>query len=143
MFASGAMIVTFALTIYNQVKTNKPTEISGIVFTKGDSTTPIDAIVSISSPIQAQTETDSNGRFKFKVQNLQSDTFLLIVQDKATKIISKQTEYVSSWKGRTDIIVLSRSVIPETTRSSVAATPGRASRKKRSGLNKTLRRIFN
>ncbi len=144
MFASLAMLITFSITIYNQFKTSKPTEISGIVSTTSDSTMPIDAIVRISSPIQAQTETDSNGRFKFKVQDLQSDTFLLIVQNKRTNVISKQTEYVNASKGRTDIIVISRPIISDVTSNMKTSTiPTRRSHKKRSGLNKTLRRIFN
>ena len=66
----------------------------------------VDAVVRISSPIQAQTETDSKGHFKFKVPNLQSDTFLLIVQNKRTNTIAKQNEYVNASQGRTDIQVL-------------------------------------
>ena len=79
MFATIATVVTFSITVYNQFKTKKATEISGIVSVNKDFAKPVDAIVRISSPIQAQTETDSKGRFKFKLENLQSDTFLLIV----------------------------------------------------------------
>jgi hypothetical protein len=62
--------------------------------------------VKISSPIQAQTETDSRGRFKFKLENLQSDTFLLIIQNKKTYAVAKQNEYVNASSGRTDIVVV-------------------------------------
>jgi predicted lipase len=106
MFATIAAIVTFSITVYNQFKTNKATEISGIVSVNKDFAKPVDAIVRISSPIQAQTETDSKGRFKFRLENLQSDTFLLIVQNKKTNTVAKQNEYVNASRGRTDIVVV-------------------------------------
>jgi hypothetical protein len=106
IFATVATIITFTITLYNQFKTSKTTEISGIVAANRDFTAPVDAVVRISSPIQATTETDSRGRFKFKFQNLQSDTFLLIVQNKRTNTITKQNEYVNASNGRTDILVL-------------------------------------
>lgn len=108
IFATIAAVITFSITLYNQFKSNKTTEISGIVSANKDLATPIpvDAIVRISSPIQAQTETDSRGRFKFKFENMQSDTFLLIVQNKRTNTITKQNEYVNARQGRTDIVVL-------------------------------------
>ena len=104
IFATVAAVITFSLTMYNQFKSVKSTEISGRVSNK-DADAPVDAIVRISSPIQAQTETDSRGRFKFKLQNLQSDTFLLIVQNKKNNIVTKQNEYVNASSGRTDIEV--------------------------------------
>ena len=67
---------------------------------------PVDAVVKIISPVQSQTETDSKGRFKFKLPNLQSDTFLLIIQNKKTNIETKQNEYVDASDGRKDIYVL-------------------------------------
>ena len=106
MIATFITIITFFITLYNQFKTNKTTEISGLVAADKDTPTPVDAVVRISSPIQAQTETDSKGRFKFKIQNLQSDTFLLVVQNKRNNIITKQNEYVNASHGRTDIVVL-------------------------------------
>ena len=106
MIATVITIVTFSITLYNQFKTSKTTEISGLVSADKEVPTPVDAIVRISSPIQAQTETDSKGRFKFKIQNLQSDTFLLVVQNKRTNTVTKQNEYVNASHGRTDIIVL-------------------------------------
>jgi hypothetical protein len=106
IIATVITTVTFSITLYNQFKTSKTTEISGFVSADRDIPTPVDAIVRISSPIQAQTETDGKGRFKFKIQNLQSDTFLLVVQNKRTNIITKQNEYVSASSGRTDIMVL-------------------------------------
>lgn len=106
IFATTAAVVTFLITIYNQFKSNRATEISGIVAADKNFTKPVDAVVRISSPIQAQTETDSRGRFKFKLDNLQSDTFLLIVQNKRTNTITKQNEFVSASHGRTDIVVL-------------------------------------
>jgi len=106
MFATIAAVITFFITLYNQFKTSRATEISGIVSSNRENTAPVDAIVKISSPIQAQTETDSRGRFKFKLANLQSDTFLLIVQNKKTNTITKQNEYVNASQGRTDILVL-------------------------------------
>src|ERR1700733_9807415 len=101
MIATIITIVTFSITLYNQFKTSKTTEISGLVSADKEVPTPVDAIVRISSPIQAQTETDSKGRFKFKIQNLQSDTFLLVVQNKRTNSITKQNEYVNTSHGRT------------------------------------------
>ncbi len=106
IFATVAAVITFTITLYNQFKTAKTTEISGIVSANKDGIAPVDAVVRISSPIQAQTETDSKGRFKFKFQNIQSDTFLLIVQDKRTNTVTKQNEYVNATHGRTDILVL-------------------------------------
>ncbi len=106
MFATIAAVVTFSITVYNQFKTSKATKISGILSANKDLAKPVDAIVRISSPIQAQTETDSKGRFKFKLLNLQSDTFLLIVQNKKTNTVAKQNEYVNASMGRTDIVVL-------------------------------------
>jgi hypothetical protein len=106
LIATTITVVTFFITLFNQFKTSKTTEISGLVSANKDIPTPVDAIVRISSPIQAQTETDSKGRFKFKIQNLQSDTFLLVVQNKRTNIVTKQNEYVNASHGRTDIVVL-------------------------------------
>ena len=108
IFATIAAVVTFSITLYNQFKSNKTTEISGIVSANKDLSVPdpVDAIVKISSPIQAQTETDIRGRFKFKFENIQSDTFLLIVQNKKTNTITKQNEYVNAGHGRNDIVVL-------------------------------------
>jgi hypothetical protein len=94
IFATIAAVITFSITLYNQFKSNHATEISGIVTTNKGYISPVDAVVRISSPIQAQTETDAQGRFKFKLQNLQSDTFLLIVQNKRTNTVTKQNEYV-------------------------------------------------
>jgi hypothetical protein len=105
IFATVAAIITFSITMYNQFKTTKSTEISGRVSANKDFDVPVDAIVRISSPVQAQTETDSRGRFKFKLQNLQSDTFLLIVQNKKNNTVTKQNEYVNASSGRTDIEV--------------------------------------
>jgi hypothetical protein len=105
IFASVAAVVTFSITLYNQFKSNSLTEISGMVAANKDLTSPVDAVVRISSPLQAQTETDSRGRFKFKFENLKSDTFLLIVQNKRTNTVVKQNEYISASRGKTDIIV--------------------------------------
>jgi hypothetical protein len=106
IFATVAAVITFAITMYNQFKSNRVTEISGIVSTNRDASIPVDAIVRISSPIQAQTETDSKGRFKFKFENIQSDTFLLIILNKRTNTTTKQNEYVNAGNGRKDIVVL-------------------------------------
>ncbi|HTR28340.1 MAG TPA: hypothetical protein VMH27_03670, partial [Puia sp.] len=106
IFATIAAIVTFFITLYNQFKGSKSTEISGIVAVNKAQVTPVDAVVQISSPIQAQTETDSRGRFKFKINDLQTDTFLLIVTNKRTRTVTKQNEYVSAAHGRKDIVVL-------------------------------------
>ncbi len=106
IFATIAAIITFSITLFNQFKSSKSTEISGVVSSYKDAGSPVDAIVRISSPIQAQTETDSRGRFKFKISNLQTDTFLLIVQNKRTNTVTKQNEYVNASHGRTDIIVV-------------------------------------
>ncbi|HTI11365.1 MAG TPA: hypothetical protein VL832_22485 [Puia sp.] len=106
IFATFAAIITFSITLYNQFKGSRATEISGIVADEKNSAKPVDAVVRISSPIQAQTETDSRGRFKFRLENLPSDTFLLIVQNKRTNTITKQNEFVNASRGRTDIVVL-------------------------------------
>lgn len=106
IFATIAAVITFSITLYNQFKSNKTTEISGFVTASKDMIVPVDAVVKIISPIQSQTETDSKGRFKFKLENIQSDTFLLVVQNKRTNLETKQNEYISAGSGRKDIIVL-------------------------------------
>ena len=106
IFVTIAGVITFSITMYNQFKSSKTTEISGVVSSSKDLIVPVDAIVRISSPIQSQTETDSKGRFKFKFDNLQSDTFLLIIQNKKTNFIIKQNEYVNAGQGRKDIMIL-------------------------------------
>lgn len=113
MLATFATLVTFSITLFNQFRPHKVIEISGVVAANSDSTEPVDAIVRISSPIQAQTETDSKGRFKFKFESLQSDTFLLIVQNRKTNSIAKQNEYVNKSLGRRDIVVLFNSDIKD------------------------------
>ena len=106
IFATLAAVITFSITLYNQFKGNKSTVISGVVSSYKNAGSPIDAVVKISSPIQASTETDSRGRFRFKLDNLQTDTFLLIVQNKRTNTVMKQNEYVNASSGRTDISVI-------------------------------------
>jgi len=105
IFASLAAAITFAITVYNQFKHVPTTEISGTVSANQNNMVPVDAVVKIISPIQSQTETDSKGRFKFKLPNIQSDTFLLIIQNKKTNIETKQNEYVDASSGRKDIFV--------------------------------------
>ncbi|MEO5999893.1 MAG: hypothetical protein ABIN89_23865 [Chitinophagaceae bacterium] len=143
MLATLATVVTFSITLYNQFRPHKATEISGIIAANSDSTLPVDAIVRISSPIQAQTETDANGRFKFKFENLQSDTFLLIVQNRKTNSITKQNEYVNKSVGRTDIIVLFNSDIKDvnTYTSNDKSDPVRRTNK-RPTIKKIFRGIF-
>lgn len=106
IFATVAAIITFSITLYNQFKSNKTTEISGIVESNKYQAAPVDAVVQISSPIQQQTVTDSRGRFKFRVANLQTDTFLLVVRNVRTNTVTKQNEYVNASRGRTDIVVV-------------------------------------
>ena len=105
IFATSAAIITFSITMYNQFKGSKTTEISGIV-ALDNVNDPVDAVVRISSPIQATTETDAKGHFKFKLDNCQTDTFLLVVQNNRTKTVTKQNEYVNASQGRKDIVVL-------------------------------------
>jgi hypothetical protein len=104
IFATFAAVVTFSITLYNQFKSNRATEISGVVSVSKDLAEPVDALVRITSPIQAQTETDPHGKFRFKLPNLQSDTFLLVVQNRRTNTITKQNEYVNASSGRTDTV---------------------------------------
>jgi hypothetical protein len=106
IFATVAAIVTFFITLFNQFKGSKTTEISGVVAVNKVQATPVDALVQISSPIQEQTVTDARGRFRFKISNLQTDTFLLVVTNKRTGTITKQNEFVNASSGRTDIVVL-------------------------------------
>jgi len=106
IFVTVAGIITFSITMYNQFKSTSVTEISGFVSASRDAIIPVDAIVKISSPIQGQTETDAQGRFKFKLDNVRSDTFLLIIQNKKTNTETKQSEYVESGRGKKDIFVL-------------------------------------
>ena len=106
IFASIAAMVTFTITLYNQFKSIPKTEISGFVSADRNTVVPVDAIVKIISPVQSQTETDSKGRFKFKLPNIQSDTFLIVVQNKKTNIETKQNEWVDASSGKKDIYVL-------------------------------------
>jgi hypothetical protein len=106
IFVTVAGIITFTITLYNQFKRSTTTEISGFVSASRDNIVPVDAIVKISSPIQGQTETDAQGRFKFKLDNIKSDTFLLIIQNKKTNTETKQNEYVEAGSGKKDIFVL-------------------------------------
>jgi hypothetical protein len=143
IFATVAAVVTFSITMYNQFKTNKSTEISGVVSADKDFTVPVDAIVRISSPVQAQTETDSRGRFKFKLQNLQSDTFLLIVQNKKTNTVTKQNEYVNASSGRTDIAVFfDADMKPGQVYTSYDKDDTLHQNKKQPSLKKILRGLF-
>jgi hypothetical protein len=105
IFATIAAIITFSITMYNQFKGSKTTEISGIVGLDNVND-PVDAVVRISSPISQATETDAKGHFKFKIDNCQTDTFLLVVQNNRTKTVTKQNEYVNASQGRKDIVVL-------------------------------------
>ncbi|MES1216110.1 MAG: hypothetical protein ABUT20_11380 [Bacteroidota bacterium] len=111
IFATVAAVITFSITMYNQFKTSTTTEISGFVSSSRDNIIPVDAIVKISSPIQGQTETDAQGRFKFKFDNIRSDTFLLIIQNKKTNTETKQNEYIEAGRGKKDIFVLFNSSI--------------------------------
>jgi hypothetical protein len=106
IFASVAAVITFSITLYNQFKSVHTTEISGFVSADKSTMVPVDAVVKIISPVQSQTETDSKGRFKFKLPNIQSDTFLLVIQNKKTNIETKQDEYVDASEGKRDIFVL-------------------------------------
>jgi hypothetical protein len=106
IFASVAAVITFSITLYNQFKSVPTTEISGFVSADKNSMIPVDAVVKIISPVQSQTETDSKGRFKFKLPNITSDTFLLVIQNKKTNIETKQDEYVDASTGKKDIFVL-------------------------------------
>ncbi len=106
IFASVAAVITFSITLYNQFKSVPTTEISGFVSADKNTIVPVDAVVKIISPIQSQTETDAKGRFKFKLPNIQSDTFLLIIQNKKTNLETKQDEYIDASSGKKDIFVL-------------------------------------
>ncbi len=105
IFATIAAIITFSITMYNQFKGSKTTEISGIV-ALDNVNNPVDALVRISSPIEKSTETDARGHFRFRLDNCQTDTFLLVVQNNRTKTVTKQNEYVNASQGRKDIVVL-------------------------------------
>jgi hypothetical protein len=106
IFVTIAGVITFSITLYNQFKRTTTTEISGFVSASRENIVPVDAVVKISSPIQGQTETDASGRFKFKLDNIKSDTFLLIIQNKKTNTETKQNEYVEAGRGKKDIFVL-------------------------------------
>lgn len=106
IFATIAAVITFSITLYNQFKSTPTTEISGFVSAEKNSIVPVDAVVKLISPISKETETDAKGHFRFKLQNIQSDTFLLVIQNKKTNIETKQNEYVSASDGRKDIFVL-------------------------------------
>ena len=106
IFATIAAVITFSITLYNQFKSSSSTEISGSVTTIRTAGGPVDATVQIVSPTIAQTVTDNRGRFKFKIDNLKTDTFLLVVTNKRTGTVMKQNEYVSASHGRTDITVV-------------------------------------
>ena len=115
MLATTATIITLSITVYNQFKSKHVTEISGYVSATKESIVPVDAIVKIISPVQSQTETDSKGKFKFKLEDIRSDTFLLLIQNKRTNTEMKQNEYVGEGEGRKDIMVLFNSSIDDGT----------------------------
>lgn len=106
IFATVAAVVTFCITLYNQFKSGRTTEISGMVVVDKTMTKPVDATVRIVSPVVFQTETDGRGRFKFKLENVPTDTFLIIVTNKKTNVVAKQNEYVNAASGRKDILVV-------------------------------------
>ncbi len=113
--ATAATVITLSITVYNQFKSKSVTEVSGFVSSAKETVIPVDAVVKIISPIQSQTETDSKGKFKFKLEDIRSDTFLLLIQNKKTNTEMKQNEYVSSGSGRKDIFVLFNSAIDDGT----------------------------
>lgn len=76
LLATVATVITLSITVYNQFKSKPVTEVSGFVLFTKESVVPVDAIVKIISPIQSQTATDSKGKFKFKLEDIRSDTFL-------------------------------------------------------------------
>jgi hypothetical protein len=84
LLATIATVITLSITVYNQFKSKPVTEVSGFVSAAKESVVPVDAVVKIISPIQSQTETDSKGKFKFKLEDIRSDTFLLLIQNKRT-----------------------------------------------------------
>lgn len=106
IFATIAAVITFSITLFNQFKSSSSTEISGSVSSIKMAGGPVDATVQISSPMTASTVTDNHGRFRFKFENLKSDTFLLVVTNKRTGTVMKQNEYVNASRGRTDITVV-------------------------------------
>jgi hypothetical protein len=106
IFASVAAVITFSITLYNEFRSSRTTEISGMVVVDKTMTKPVDAYVRIVSPIEKQTETDAHGRVKFKLENLPTDTFLIIVTNKRTNVVAKQNEYVNASSGRKDILVV-------------------------------------
>jgi hypothetical protein len=113
--ATAATAITLAITLYNQFKGKSVTEVSGFVSSAKETIVPVDAIVKIISPIQGQTETDSKGKFKFKLEDVRSDTFLLLIQNKKTNTEIKQNEYIGSGDGRKDIFVLFNATIDDGT----------------------------
>jgi hypothetical protein len=115
LLAAAATIITVSITVYNQFKSKHITEVSGFVSAAKESIVPVDAIVKIISPIQGQTETDSKGKFKFKLEDIRSDTFLLLIQNKRTNTEMKQNEWVNASDGRKDILVLFNSGIDDGT----------------------------
>jgi predicted lipase len=140
IFATIAAVVTFSITLFNQFKSSRSTEISGSVSSIRTAGGPVDATVQISSPISAQTETDNHGRFKFKIENLQTDTFLLIVRNKRTNTVMKQSEYVSASHGRTDItVVFDSSMVDGQTYSTSDTT--RLRRRQGPNLKKVLQNV--
>jgi hypothetical protein len=106
ILATIATIITVSITVYNQFKRKSLTEVSGFVSSASEAVVPVDAVVKIISPIQGQTETDSKGKFMFKLEDMRSDTLLLLIQNKKTNMEIKQNEYVSVGTGRKDIFVL-------------------------------------
>jgi hypothetical protein len=140
IFVTIAGIITFSITMYNQFKRNTTTEISGFVSASKDNIVPVDAIVKISSPIQGQTETDARGRFKFKFDNIKSDTFYLIIQNKKTNTETKQNEYIEAGNGKKDIFVLFNANVKD---GRVYSTTGKSnSSKKAANVIKTIEQLI-
>jgi hypothetical protein len=140
IFASVAAVITFSITLYNEFRSARTTEISGMVVVDKTMTKPVDAIVRISSPIQFQTETDAHGRFKFKLENVPTDTFLIIVTNKRTNVVAKQNEYVNASSGRKDILVVFDSAAGGARIYSASDTLHR--RRVQPNITKALRSLF-
>ncbi|MEO6316783.1 MAG: hypothetical protein ABIU63_15230 [Chitinophagaceae bacterium] len=85
---SVAFIVGTGYPIYKSMQGK--IKISGQITASAISQVPVNAIVKISSPIHAETDTDKKGVYRFQLEELPTDSILIVVQDKKTNIETQE-----------------------------------------------------
>lgn len=89
-----------SIDLYKGWKGKQIIEISGYVSENRESLVPVDAIVKMSSPFVQETETDMAGKYVFKLQDVDSDTFLFVIQHKKNQLETKEKHFISTKNGK-------------------------------------------